>query len=52
MSKSNYMRAVGAFCAGAATLPLTARTDLAIWEMILVAVLAGLGLFLLTAKVP
>jgi hypothetical protein len=36
---------------GAVTLPLTGRVaDLAIWEMGLVAVLAGLGLFLLTAK--
>lgn len=52
MNKSNYMRAVGAICVGAVTLPLTAHTDLAIWQMGLVAVLVGLGLFLLTAKVP
>jgi hypothetical protein len=50
MNRSNYMRAVGAFCVGAVTLPLTARIDLAIWEMGLVAILVGLGLFLLTAK--
>jgi hypothetical protein len=48
----NYMRAVGAFCVGAVTLPLTARIDLAIWEMGLVAILVGLGLFLSTAKAP
>jgi hypothetical protein len=52
MNRSNYMRAVGAFCVGAVTLPLTAHIDLAIWEMVLVAVLVGLGLFLLTAKAP
>ena len=52
MNRSNYMRAVGAFCVGAVTLPLTARVDLAVWEMGLVAVLVGLGLFLLTAKAP
>jgi hypothetical protein len=40
MKRSNYMRAVGAFCVGAVTLPLTARVDLAIWEMGLVAILA------------
>jgi hypothetical protein len=52
MSKSNYMRAIGAGCVGAVTLPLTGRVaDLAVWEMGLVAVLVGLGLFLLTAKV-
>jgi hypothetical protein len=52
MNRSNYMRAVGAICVGAVTLPLTAHADLAVWEMGLVAVLVGLGLFLLTAKVP
>jgi hypothetical protein len=52
MNRSNYMRAVGAVCVGAVTLPLTAHVDLAVWEMALVAVLVGLGLFLLTAKVP
>jgi hypothetical protein len=52
MNRSNYMRAVGAVCVGAVTLPLTAHIDLEIWEMGLVAVLVGLGLFLLTAKVP
>jgi hypothetical protein len=51
MNKSSYTRAVGAFCGGAVTLPLTAHTDLAIWEMGLVAVLVGVGLFLLTVKV-
>jgi hypothetical protein len=51
MNRSNYTRAVGAVCVGAVTLPLTAHTDLAIWEMGLVAVLVGLGLFLLTVRV-
>ena len=45
------MRAVGALCVGAVTLPLTARVGLAIWEMDLVVVLVGLGLFFLRAKV-
>jgi hypothetical protein len=51
MNRSNYLRAVGNVCVEEVTLPLTAHTDLAIWEMGLVAVLVGLGLFLLTAKV-
>jgi hypothetical protein len=52
MNKLNYMRAVGAFCVGAVTLPLTAHVDLEIWEMGLVAVLVSIGLFLLTVKMP
>jgi hypothetical protein len=52
MNISNYMRAVGAICVGAVTLPFTGRLDLAIWEMGLVAILVGIGLFLLTAKAP
>jgi len=47
MIRVNYVRIVGAICVAAATVPLTARTDLEIWEMGLVAVLIGLGSFLL-----
>ena len=50
MKSPNYMHAVGALCVGTVTLPLTGHTDLAIWEMGLVAILVGLGSFLLTAK--
>jgi hypothetical protein len=44
------MRAVGAFCVGAVTLPLTARIDLAIWEMVPAAVLVGLGFIFTDSK--
>ena len=49
MIRVNLTRIVGALCVAAATVPLTARTDLQIWEMGLVALLIGLGSFLLSA---
>jgi hypothetical protein len=49
MIRADYTRIVGALCVAAATVPLTARTTLEIWEMGLVAILIGLGSFLLSA---
>jgi hypothetical protein len=35
MIRAIYTRIVGALCVAAATVPLTARTTLEIWEMVL-----------------
>jgi len=52
MIRTNHVRAYGALCMAAATLPLATHLNFATWETVLVAFLVGLGAFLLTAIVP